>query len=897
MGIKKRNKMPSQYEQRKRPQLDKKEQDRRLRRARRTAFNEPLQQRTENLANATNSSWGSVAQSTMMEDKSISKPDPPSKTAAEVEQPRKEKKGRPKSNEWSMLSSQEKTNDKENEPDTLEAGKQKALQMLKEMEEREKGKKKRNEELKRKWAERKRQMMEQEDEEDDDDSDSDATVASNQEIVDSPQDATVEKTKLIKPKPNFTLPQPPPPAVNDESKVNDTLVSTFSPRIESTPKPSFTKASFTPTLEPDKADSTRQTRSLPGGTSATFDVTPRDQTVDVPETEKTKVVKKGKKKSKAPVEAPEEPDADEDDPPAETTKVIQHRARKSTHRKSSNISSNLPAETTKVIVKGKKPRKSIIHSSSDDDHVEPADVDGETTKVIEPRKKKKSKEGEIIVKRGRGRPKKTQATSPPPSSEEDETEEPDEERSSRKRKSDEGLSDAGGDGGPVDNEHFESVNFELTKSSDNDENEPEQDEPVETEVTKRKEKPSSSRKERRQTLDRRGVKIAKKKKTSLKKTDFLMDKQSESELEARKKLYLRNNVILPETDNPNNYRRSKRTRFKASAHPVHRFSKLLTEKDIKEGKFLFNDVRFDKYSFGGIDNIVATRKKNANAMKKITPEKKKSAKNVEHVIKNLNETDINMIIDDLTAEIEFNTKNGTSSFHAFVTNDNVEYVDMATGETVTDLSAMPTTVRNKAILVKTFMHLGSITKGVMHFGINAAKPSANAGTTTIFEVKNGLFKVTMNDQTRIVPEGNHFFVLADTDYAIENMSRSTGILEFTMTREDIADPEETIMMGGNQTKTKDNLDLDDDSLYDAKDESGERRENQAETETSATFDVTPRDQTVDVPETEKTKVVKKGKEKSKAPVATEPDADEAETESESGEIEDQPDDDIEDDSV
>merc|ERR1711892_192811 len=545
MGIKKRNKMPSQYEQRKRPQLDKKEQDRRLRRARRTAFNEPLQQRTENLANATNSSWGSVAQSTMMEDKSISKPDPPSKTAAEVEQPRKEKKGRPKSNEWSMLSSQEKTNDKENEPDTLEAGKQKALQMLKEMEEREKGKKKRNEELKRKWAERKRQMMEQEDEEDDDDSDSDATVASNQEIVDSPQDATVEKTKLIKPKPNFTLPQPPPPAVNDESKVNDTLVSTFSPRIESTPKPSFTKASFTPTLESDKADSTRQTRSLPGGTSATFDVTPRDRTVDVPETEKTKVVKKGKKKSKAPVAT--EPDADEDDLPSETTQVIQHRARKSTHRKSSNVSSNLPGETTKVIVKGKKPRKSIIHSSSDDDHVEAADVDGETTKVIEPRKKTKSKEGETIVKRGRGRPKKTQstspppssenddhddadagvsettkvmeprkktkskeglgetivkrgrgrpkknqATSPPPSSEEDETEEPDEERSSRKRKSDEGLSDAGGDGGPVDNVHFESVNFELTKSSDNDENEPEQDEPSETEVTKRKKKRRSS---------------------------------------------------------------------------------------------------------------------------------------------------------------------------------------------------------------------------------------------------------------------------------------------------------------------------------------------------------------------------------------------------------------------
>ena len=71
------------------------------------------------------------------------------------------------------------------------------------------------------------------------------------------------------------------------------------------------------------------------------------------------------------------------------------------------------------------------------------------------------------------------------------------------------------------------------------------------------------------------------------------------------------------------------------------------EKDIKEGNFMFNDIRFGKYAFGGIDNILATKKKNANAVKKVTPEKKKSAKNVENVIKNLNETGELLILNSI----------------------------------------------------------------------------------------------------------------------------------------------------------------------------------------------------------------------------------------------------------
>ena len=144
---------------------------------------------------------------------------------------------------------------------------------------------------------------------------------------------------------------------------------------------------------------------------------------------------------------------------------------------------------------------------------------------------------------------------------------------------------------------------------------------------------------------------------------------------------------------------------------------------------------------------------------------------------------------------------------------------MTSGETVSDLFAAPTSIRNKRILVKTIMHLGNITKGIMHFGTNAIKPSSNASTTTIFEVKSGLFKVTMNDQTRIVPEGCHFFVLAENEYEIENMSKTDGILEFTMTREEIVEPETTIMMGGNQSKNKD-LSLSDNSLFDADDDGG-----------------------------------------------------------------------------
>ena len=77
--------------------------------------------------------------------------------------------------------------EKENEePDTLEAGKQKALKLLSEMQEEKKEKKKRNEEMKRIWAERKRQMMEKEDEDDSDDSDSDATTVSHEKSAPLP---------------------------------------------------------------------------------------------------------------------------------------------------------------------------------------------------------------------------------------------------------------------------------------------------------------------------------------------------------------------------------------------------------------------------------------------------------------------------------------------------------------------------------------------------------------------------------------------------------------------------------------------------------------------------------------------------------------------------------------
>ena len=95
---------------------------------------------------------------------------------------------------------------------------------------------------------------------------------------------------------------------------------------------------------------------------------------------------------------------------------------------------------------------------------------------------------------------------------------------------------------------------------------------------------------------------------------------------------------------------------------------------------------------------------------------------------------MNLVVDDLTAKIEFETKNGSVSLDTFVNHENVPFIDMATGEQVDDLSEGPISQRQKRILVKTHMHLGGITKGMMYFGPKAIKESTSAGSTTVFEV-------------------------------------------------------------------------------------------------------------------------------------------------------------------
>ena len=95
---------------------------------------------------------------------------------------------------------------------------------------------------------------------------------------------------------------------------------------------------------------------------------------------------------------------------------------------------------------------------------------------------------------------------------------------------------------------------------------------------------------------------------------------------------------------------------------------------------------------------------------------------------------MNLVVDDLTAKIEFETKNGSVSLDTFVNHENVPFIDMATGEQVDDLSEGPISQRQKRILVKTHMHLGGITKGMMYFGAKAIKESTSAGSTTVFEV-------------------------------------------------------------------------------------------------------------------------------------------------------------------
>ena len=77
---------------------------------------------------------------------------------------------------------------------------------------------------------------------------------------------------------------------------------------------------------------------------------------------------------------------------------------------------------------------------------------------------------------------------------------------------------------------------------------------------------------------------------------------------------------------------------------------------------------------------------------------------------------------------------------------------------------------------------------------------------------SGVFKVTLNNQPRIVPAGMHFFVLSDNEYEIENISKSTATLNFVMTREEIEDPEKTIVIGEQKSRSK--INLEDNSLFD-----------------------------------------------------------------------------------
>ena len=72
--------------------------------------------------------------------------------------------------------------------------------------------------------------------------------------------------------------------------------------------------------------------------------------------------------------------------------------------------------------------------------------------------------------------------------------------------------------------------------------------------------------------------------------------------------------------------------------------------------------------------------------------------------------------------------------------------------------------------------------------------------------------MTLNDQPRIVPAGMHFFVLVDNEYEIENISKSAATLNFVMTREEIEDPEKTIVMGEQKSRSK--INLEDNSLFD-----------------------------------------------------------------------------------
>ena len=420
---------------------------------------------------------------------------------------------------------------------------------------------------------------------------------------------------------------------------NDTVVSSFSPRIESTPKPSFTKASFTPTLESTKsvnslsAEKTKTIAKRPDETKV-IRRSPRNSTVDQPGTSTFDVDQNTQDLGPKPATF-------------EATQVV-HKARKSTHRKSN--------ESTQSVQTRKSPRKS---ATFDIEPNEPA----ETTKVVKRNKKAVNEETKVIEKtRKKTRGAKLSRKSSVETAKSSEVFD-NEATITRKRRSESPV--VSEDDAPEQNEHFESVNFELTKSESEEEpakppspkrkskkrrssvrfareNQTREISAEDQQIEQNSEQPTeevdSDKENRRRTLDRRGAKKTEKRK--LKKSDFLASKTVDDELQKQKQLYMQQCVVLPD-ENPEGLRRSNRIRFKPDEFGLERAHKIvpmLTEKDIKKGNFRFNDFHLDKYSFGGLDNKIANRKQNQQKLKKLSPRDKKSAKATQNIINNLNET-------------------------------------------------------------------------------------------------------------------------------------------------------------------------------------------------------------------------------------------------------------------
>merc|ERR1712168_78245 len=137
-------KMRSKYVQRKTAEIEQRDKQRKLKQARRTAFNEiPDSQQDKN---ATASTWASVNDDTIMSTRSSNRCVEPTTTTTKQKEPVLTKK-RPKSNDWSIRSESHE-NEKENvdeERDTLDKNEQKAIKLLEDLEAKKAAKKKRNE--------------------------------------------------------------------------------------------------------------------------------------------------------------------------------------------------------------------------------------------------------------------------------------------------------------------------------------------------------------------------------------------------------------------------------------------------------------------------------------------------------------------------------------------------------------------------------------------------------------------------------------------------------------------------------------------------------------------------------------------------------------------------------